>query len=101
MVCLRCQLIREMRLAMTRLYSTLSHEAVSFQREQVSAHRIISQPEFFREFINSPRGTTQQADNTAARAFKKSFIQRGHLHTYPWSAIYILRLINTISQEGS
>lgn len=85
---------------MTRLYSTLSYEAVSFQREKVSAHRIISQPEFFREFINSARGATQQAYNAAARAFKKSFIQRGHLHTHPWFAIYIFRLIDTISQDA-
>src|SRR6185369_10949302 len=86
MVCFRRQLIRKMRFATTGLHASLSYQAVSFQRKQMSAHRVVGEPQLFSQIINSCRGPAQQTDYAAARAFKKPFIQSGRLHTYSSTA---------------
>src|ERR1051325_1013278 len=82
MVCFRSQLISKMGLAMARLDSALPYKPVALQREKVSPHRVVSEPQLFSQLVNSSGRATQQADNTPAGTFKKSFVQGGRLHTY-------------------
>src|ERR1051325_6614341 len=86
MVCFRSQLIGEMGLATTGLHAALSHQPVALQREKMRAHRVVSEPQLFSQIINCRRGPAQQTDYTAARAFKKPFIQSGRPHTHSSTA---------------
>src|SRR5262245_17536244 len=80
MLCLRRQLVGEMRFAHSLLKPALSDQSVAFERDQMRAHRVVCQTEVVRQIVNSTPRPAEQTHYLPTRAVKKTLVQPCRFH---------------------